>query len=165
MLVLQEECFYVTIEKHLGHPSRIVAESEFSECMICPVCRNDKGRQIVPPINRQGTAQVLFHMFNSPADNITINKNRDAWTLPVLVREIRVHPNATFMILQSKMKGGISPDLIKRVLFGMMMKGILQLTYDNEERKAVFSLTHSTERVGEFALMEDSYWSGMNLKG
>lgn len=86
------------------------------------------------------------------------------WTLENLVEAIRAFPEATLLILQSKKKNGISPDEIKRILFCLLVKGALKLNYHEVEEKAVFSLTHSLKNSGNFALMEDEYWSGINLR-
>ena len=96
--------------------------------------------------------------------NITINKNRDAWTLDVLVREIRAYPNSTWLILQSKVKGGIAPDAIKRILFCLLLKGITKLTFNTEIKKATFSLAHSTTHVARLAIHEEVHWHGITLK-
>ena len=168
MLVFQEECFYVSIEKHLGNPHVIIPNEQFTPCgNFCPVCREElKDRRVVPMVDRNGLSTVLFHLFNPPPNNIVINKARDAWTINVIVREIRGYPNSTHLILKSKVKGGISPDNIKRVVFSLTLCGILQISYDKIEKCAVFSLAHFVMPNGtlSFALYDDSYWNKIALK-
>ena len=64
------------------------------------------------------------------------------------------------------MKGGISPDSIKRILFSMILRGILRLSYDRVENRAVLSLAHFVIPNGtlSFTLYDDEYWEGMDLK-
>ena len=168
MLVFQNECFYVTTEKHLGNPEVQMNDSLFEPCNLwCPVCRDPiKDRRIVPIVDRHGLSTVLFHLFNPPPNNIVINKNRDPWTIDVLVREVRRYPNSTQLILKSKVKGGISPDNIKRILFGLVLRGLLQLSYDKIIKRAVFSLSHHLLEDGSlsFAIYDDTLWEGMELK-
>ena len=168
LLVLQDRCFYLAIENHLGNPSIVIDNTRQTPCRICPFCRNRDGNgnetPIVPPMHQAGTRQVIFHVFNPPPSNANVHREQKVWTVDVLVDAIRSFPNATELILQSRMKGGISPDQIKRILFCMLLKGMMQLNFHTVENRAVFSLTHSTNNVGEFALMEEHGWRGLRLK-
>ena len=165
MLVYQNECFYMTIEKHIGNPE--IPHGRIEACGICPVCRDDlKDRRVVPIVDRTGLSVVLFHLFNPPPNNIIINKDRDPWTLSVMVREIRAYPNSTYLILKAKMKGGITPDSIKRILLSLTLRGILVMSFDSVEKKAVFGLGHLTDGDGNvtFSLYSDRHWDGVEIR-
>ena len=59
-----------------------------------------------------------------------------------------------------------SPDNIKRILFGLVLRGLLQLSYDKIIKRAVFSLSHHLLEDGSlsFAIYDDTLWEGMELK-
>ena len=129
------------------------------------MCREPiKDRRVVPIMCRLGVKHVLFNLFNPPANNIIINRNRDAWTIDVLVREIRAYPDSTQLMLKSKVKGGIQPDTIKRIVFCLLLKGVLHLSYDDSEKRSVFNLKHSTSNDSVFALDDDECWESLDLK-
>ena len=152
-------------EMHLGNPETSIPREEHQDCGICPYCRGDnKKRRIVPILDRQGTEKVFFDVFNPPVNTLVINPNRDAWTVEVLVREIRSYPNSTYLLLRSRVKGGISPDNLKRIVFCLLLKGMLQLDYDETENRAVFSLRHSDIQPSQFAMKEGAYWEGIDVK-
>ena len=169
MLVYQNQCFYIAIEMHIGNPDIEISPASMEACGgLCPVCReNVKDRRVVPFVDRNGLSIVLFHLFNPPPNNIVINKDRDPWTLDVMVREMRKYPNSTHLILKAKMKDGITPDSIKRILLSMTLRGILIMTLDPVVKKAVFSLGHTTDGDAgniTFALFSDRYWFGVDVK-
>ena len=165
MLLLQEECFYVTIENHLGNPNGGIGNHAVTPCHICPVCRDDiKDRRIVPIVDRDGLTSVLFNIFNPPPSNSNVTKDRKNWTLGNLVTEIRDFPDGSKLITRSSAKDGLSPNSVKRLLFCLLVKGMMKLNYHCGENVAVFSLEHSSREHGTFALKDDDYWVGMELK-
>ena len=164
LLVLREECFYVAIETRFGNPDVQALGGGLDPCdNLCPYCR-DKEKRVIPIIDRVGTQRVIFHIFNPLPTNANVNTLQKPWTLEVLVNSIRSFPDATMLILKSRVKGGISPDTIKRVIFCLLLKGMLKLNFNKDENRAVFSLAHSNSALGEFALMEPQYWTGVELK-
>ena len=166
MLVLQQECYYVAIENHLGNPNGGVVNRAVRPCNnFCPVCRDDvKDRRVTPIVNRDGLTSVLFNIFNPQPSNSNVSKDRKNWTLSNLVSEVRDFPDASLLITRSSAKDGLSPDSIKRILFCLLVKGIMKLNYHSGEKAAVFSLAHSRREHGTFALRDDDYWVGIELK-
>ena len=107
---------------------------------------------------------MFFYLFNPPPSNISIRRDAKPWTLDTLVEGVRTFPDATSLILASRAKVGITPDQIKRIVFCFLVKGILGLNYHESIKKAVFSLTHSTENPREFKINEDVHWQGLQIK-
>ena len=131
-------------------------------CGCCPFCRKDP--KPVPSVVKEGLRWVLFNVFNPPPGNVNISSVDKPFTVDVLVEKIRTNKDAPNLILWSKSKGGIRPDTAKKIIFGLLTCGILQLNYHNIEKKAIFSLARSDTSPGAFALSDNSRWNKLDLK-
>ena len=160
---LQNECLYVSIERYLCRPGSLEAsQNEVLRCGFCPFCR--KEQKPTPAVVRNGLTTVLFNIFNPPPSNVNISTGDKPWTVDVLVERVRSFENAADLILRSRSKSGLRPDTVKRIVFGLLACGILQLNYHNVIKKAVFSLARSTTQDGAFALSDDRCWGQLDLK-
>ena len=163
VIVLQNECYYVAIEEYLSNPEMIGLTNLITRCGMCPFCRNET-KKMFPLFSREGTTSVLFNLFNPSPTNQSVDSSNDLWTIDTVVKKIREYPNSAMLISRSSVKGGLRPDTIKRIIFVLVTCGILQLNYHTSEKQAVFSLAHSANVVGTFALVDEHYWANIETK-
>ena len=104
---------------------------------------------------------MLIGIFSAPPSNVNIESEQKTWTLPVLVEAIRTYPDSAKLITMSRAKDGLRPDTVKRIVFGLVASGIVQLNYHVIVKKAVFSLARSGQGL---AMSIDSLWDRFDLK-
>ena len=68
LMVLQKECLYVEIERHLANPLTIGQVNHTVRCSYCPFCNNES--KVVPSLNREGVTTVFVNIFNTPPSNV-----------------------------------------------------------------------------------------------
>ena len=141
IMVLSKLCYYVCIEMALSNPyrdRRYDLQFPPSNCSFCPTCR---GESIVPKVNRIGLTKVIFDVFNpGAAANPNMANGMGPFTLDFVTTKNREYPEANFVILHSRVQGGISPASIHQVLMILITAHILGIHYHEALKTTILFL-------------------------
>jgi hypothetical protein len=86
------------------------------------------------------------------------------FTLDYVTTKIREYPQSTYLILQSRAAGGISPASIHQVLMILISAEIIGIHYNAVLKTTTLSLARAAPGAAAFALMDNTFWEFIPLK-